>query len=186
MLRPAIFAFAALALAGPAYADCVGDLQSILTRSHNSGPYVVELVSEVMTMTAEMVPPNDIHATLVTKGAPQELTVIGGKGWMKIDGAWTAISDALAAQMAGDIDQAIRAIDQVGNTQCLGKQSFEGADYATFSYEVPGVTSATIYVDSTTNLPAIMLVAEQAPGKTRDTRATYRYDPSITISPPPL
>lgn len=189
MPKLALFALAAIALVSPACADCVGDLKASLTRSHDSGPYAVELVSDHMTMTAEIVPPNDIHATLLAAGAPQEVTIIAGKGWMKVDGTWTSISDMLAAQMAGDISQAVRTLDQVGTTQCLGEQSFEGSDYTTFKYEVTAAgaaSSATIYVDPATNLPAIMLVTEQVAGEAHDTRASYRYDASITISPPVL
>ena len=90
---------AALAFTAPAQADCLADLKSVLVGSLTGGPYVMELVSDDMTMTAEVVPPAAIHAKTLIGGATQEMTVHDGKAWMQMGGTWTAMPDSMAAQM---------------------------------------------------------------------------------------
>lgn len=186
-MRIFLIAAAAIAVAAPAHADCTADLKAILTGSLAAGPYVMEMTTDQMTMTAEFVPPGALHALTNIGGATQEMTVTGGKGWMKIGANWTAMPDTLAAQMTSSIAGAAEMMDQVTLPQCLGTQNFEGKDYLAFKYDfaAPGVeTSSTMYVDPATRLPAIVVGTSTAAGKTTDTRATYRYDPTVTVTAP--
>ncbi|CAN7612837.1 hypothetical protein LJR016_004615 [Devosia sp. LjRoot16] len=180
-------ALSAIAFAAPAQADCLADLKSVLTGSLTGGPYLMELVSDDMTMTAEVVPPASIHATTHIGGATQEMTVHDGKAWMQMGGAWTAMPDSMAAQMTAGISGAAGMIDQVAGAECLGTQNFEGKDYLAFKYDfaMAGVeSSSTLYADPATKLPLLILGTSTAAGKTTATRATYRYDPSVTVSAP--
>ncbi len=189
MSKLAALAVAAICLATPAMAACVDDVKAVLAGSLDGGPYALELTSDDTTMTAEVVPPGAIHARTSFAGGTQEMTVVGGKGWMQMDGKWTPMPDALANQMSLGIEGAASMIDQIGNTRCLGMQNFEGRDYLVFAYDFASTgveTSSTLYVDPGTRLPAIVVGSSTAGGKTTDTRATYRYDPGITVSAPPL
>lgn len=187
MLKATLIALAALAFSAPAQADCLADLKSVLVGSLTGGPYVMELTSDGTTMTAEFVPPSSLHATTRIGGTTQEMTVVDGKGWMQIGGSWKAMPDALASQMTSGIAGAAGMIDQVGDAECLGTQNFEGKDYIAFKYSfaTAGVeSSSTLYVDPATKLPSIVIGSATAAGKTTDTRATYRYDPSVTVAAP--
>ena len=147
----------------------------------------MELTTDQMTMTAEMVPPNAMHSKTVMPEMTQEMTVLDGKAWMERGGAWTAMPDSMAAQMTAGISGAAGMIDQVAGAECLGSQNFEGKDYLAFKYDfaMAGVeSSSTLYADPATKLPLLVLGTSTAAGKTTATRATYRYDPSVTVSAP--
>ena len=180
-------ALAAISLTAPAQADCLADLKAVLAGSLAGGPYVMELTSDGTTMTAEVVPPSAIHATTSIGGATQEMTVLNGKGWMRVGESWTQMPDTMAAQMTTGLEGAAGMLDQVGDAECLGTQNLEGKDYLAFKYSfaMAGVeSSSTLYTDPATKLPAIILGTSTAAGKTTDSRATYRYDPSVTVSAP--
>jgi hypothetical protein len=186
-MRIVLVAAVAIAFAAPAHADCLTDLKSILTGSLAAGPYVMEMTSDQMTMKAEFVPPDALHATTAVAGGTQEITVTGGKAWMKMGGKWMSMPDAVATQMTAAIGGVGSMIDQVTSPECLGTQNFEGKDYLAFKYDfaATGVTSSsTLYVDPATKLPAIVVGTSTAAGKSTDTRATYRYDPSVTVTAP--
>ena len=187
MRNPALIALATIAFAAPAQADCLADLKSVLTGSLTGGPYVMELVSDDMTMTAEVVPPASIHATTHIGGATQEMTVLDGKAWMQMGGTWTQMPDNMAAQMTAGVSGAAGMIDQVAGAECLGTQNFEGRDYLAFKYDfaMSGMeSSSTLYADPASKLPLLVLGTATAAGKTTSTRATYRYDPSVSVSAP--
>ena len=187
MRNPALIALAAIAFAAPAQADCLADLKSVLTGSLTGGPYVMELVSDDMTMTAEVVPPASIHATTHIGGATQEMTVLDGKAWMQMGGTWTQMPDTMAAQMTAGVSGSAGMIDQVAGAECLGTQNFEGRDYLAFKYDfaMSGMeSSSTLYADPASKLPLLVLGTATAAGKTTSTRATYRYDPRVSVSAP--
>lgn len=187
MRNPALITLAIVAFAAPAQADCLADLKSVLTGSLTGGPYVMELVSDDMTMTAEVVPPASIHATTHIGGATQEMTVLDGKAWMQMGGTWTQMPDTMAAQMTAGVSGAAGMIDQVAGAECLGTQNFEGKDYLAFKYDfaMSGMeSSSTLYADPASKLPLLVLGTATAAGKTTSTRATYRYDPSVTVTAP--
>ena len=186
-MRIALAALAVVSLTAPAHADCIGDLKAVLTGSLSAGPYVMELTTDQMTMAAEMVPPNAMHSKTVMPEMTQEMTVLDGKAWMKMGEAWTAMPDAMATQMTAAFTGAAGMMDQVTSAECLGTQNLEGKDYLAFKYDfdIAGAqTTSTLYVDPATRLPAIVIGSATMGGTTTDTRATYRYDPSIIVSAP--
>ncbi len=180
-------AVAALSFAAPAQADCLSDIKDILTRSMTSGPYAMEMTAGDMTMSAEVAPPNAMHSTAALPTMSQEMIVVDGKAWMNAGGNWTALPDSVAAQVTAGLNGAAGMLEQIASPECLGTQNFEGKDYLAFKYTfaATGVDStSTIYVDPATNLPAITVGTSNAAGKVTDTRASYRYDPAIKITPP--
>lgn len=187
MRKTALITLATIAFAAPAQADCLSDLKAVLAGSLTGGPYVMELTTDGTTMTAEVVPPSAIHATTSFGDATQEMTVLDGKGWMRVGETWTQMPDTMAAQMTTGLEGAAGMIDQVGDAECLGTQNLEGKDYLAFKYSfaMSGVeSSSTLYADPATKLPLVILGTSTAAGKTTDSRATYRYDPSLTVSAP--
>ena len=179
-----LVALAAIAVAGPAQADCLAEFKSVLSKAFVGAPYAMELTFDGIEMTAEVVPPSASHATMVTGDETLEMTTLDGKAWMKEGGTWRRMPDELATQIMEGVPG---MIDEIANAECLGTQVFEGNDYVVF--EVGNTvgdaqTSNTFYVDPATSLPSIILETTIVGGKTKTTRATYRYDPDVKITAP--
>ena len=75
------------------------------------------------------------------------------------------------------------------DASCLGEMDFEGGRCPgfTYAYAVAGVSSFnTLYADPATRLPARLESRAEVSGATTETIATYRYDASITLTPPAM
>jgi len=183
-------AFATLAFAVPAQADCLSDIKDILNRSMASGPYSMSVDSPEMKMTSSVVPPGGFHSTIETGGMKQEMIVLDGKAWSNMAGqGWTAMPEAVAAQITSTVLNVAAMNEQIKAPECLGNQNIDGRDLQAFKYEMSmmGVDSTNqLFVDPATGLPAIVETKATVGGQTSETKAVYRYDPSITISPPAL
>lgn len=183
-------AFATLALAVPAQADCLSDIKDILNRSMASGPYAMSVDSPEMKMTSSVVPPGGFHSTIETAGLKQEMIVLDGKAWSNMAGqGWTAMPEAVAAQITSTVLNVAAMNEQIKAPECLGTQNVDGRDLQTFKYEISmmGVDSTNqLFVDPATGLPAIVETKATVGGQTTETKAVYRYDPTITISPPAM
>lgn len=183
-------AFATLAFAVPAQADCLGDIKDILNRSMASGPYAMSVDSPEMKMTSNVVPPGGFHSTIETGGMKQEMIVLDGKAWSNMAGqGWTAMPEAVAAQITTTVLNVAAMNEQIKAPECLGTQNVDGRDLLAFKYDMSmmGVDSTNqLFVDPATGLPAIVETKATVGGQTSETKAVYRYDPSITISPPAM
>jgi len=183
-------AFAALAFTVPAQADCLSDIKDILNRSMASGPYAMSIDSPGMKMTSNVVPPGGFHSTIETGGVKQEMIVLDGKAWSNMAGqGWTAMPEAVAAQIAATVLDVAAMNDQIKAPECLGTQNVDGRDLLAFKYDMSmmGVDSTNqLYADPATGLPAVVETKATVGGQTSETKAVYRYDPSITISPPAM
>jgi hypothetical protein len=190
-MRPlALVTAATLVLVGPAHADCLGDIKDVVSRSMTSGPYSMSVDTADMKMTSNVVPPASFHSTMEMEGMSQEMIIVDGKAWSNMAGqGWTAMPGAVAAQVTSTVLNAVAMADQITAPECLGMQSVDGRDLLAFKYDMSmmGVDSAnTLYVDPGTKLPAIMQTTATIGGQTTETKASYRYDPAITISPPAM
>lgn len=190
-MRIAIFAaLSTLLLAGTAQADCLGDLKDIVTRSMNSGPYEMTVDTAEMKMTSNFVPPGNFHSIVETEGVSQEMIISNGKAWNNMGGqGWVALPDSVAAQVSDSVLNIDTIVGGIQSPECLGNQNVDGRDLATYKYQMSmmGVDSqTTLYVDSATGLPAKMESTSTIGGQTTETKAVYRFDPSITISPPAM
>ena len=83
-----------------------------------------------------------------------------------------------------------QGMKNVKNLQCLGSQTYQGAQYNTFSFdssgETMGIKSSShimMYTDGN-NRPAWMEIDGKAMGKASKTIQHITFDPSITINPP--
>jgi hypothetical protein len=183
-------AFAAIAFAAPAQADCLSDIKDILNRSMASGPYAMTVDSPEMKMTSNVVPPGAFHSTIETGGLKQEMIILDGKAWSNMAGqGWTAMPDAVAAQVTSTVLNVAAMNEQIKAPECLGTQNVDGRDLQAFKYDMSmmGVDSTNqLFVDPATGLPAIVETKATVGGQVTETKAIYRYDPSITISPPAM
>lgn len=183
-------AFAIIAFAAPAQADCLSDIKDVLNRSMSSGPYAMTVDSPEMKMTSSVVPPGGFHSTIETGGLKQEMIVLDGKAWSNMAGqGWTEMPEAVAAQITTTVLNIAAMNEQIKAAECLGTQNVEGRDLQAFKYDLSmmGVDSTNqMFVDPASGLPAIMQSTATVGGQTSETKASYRYDPSITISPPAM
>ncbi len=190
-MRIAILAaLSTLLLAGTAQADCLGDIKDIVTRSMNSGPYEMTVDTADMKMTSNFVPPGNFHSVMQMEGMSQEMIITDGKAWSNMGGqGWMAMPDAVAAQVSETVLNVDAMLGGIKSPECLGNQNVDGRDLAAYKYDMSmmGVDSKnTLYVDPATGLPAILETTSTIGGQTTETKASYRFDPSITISPPAM
>lgn len=176
-------------VAGPAQADCLEDIKTILASSLTSGPYAMELTSEAsgLVINAEIVPPGSMHSKTVTADATSEVTVLDGRAWMNMGAGWTELPDTTADAMMAGFRAADAMLDSVTGETCLGTQTIDGRDLLAFSYDITMatvLTKSTMYVDPATRLPVILETQSEVGGKSTDTRAVYRYDPTIKVVAP--
>lgn len=183
-------ALSTLLLAGTAQADCLDDIKDIVTRSMNSGPYEMKVDTADMQMTSTFVPPGNFHSTMKTQGTVQEMTIVDGKAWSSIAGkGWMALPDSVAAQVSQTVLNVKAIVGGITSPECLGNQNVDGRELTAYKYQLTmmGVDSNnTLYVDPAMGLPALMETTGTIGGQTTETKASYRFDPSITISPPTL
>ncbi len=183
-------AFAAVAFAAPAQADCLSDIKDIVNRSMTSGPYSMSIDSPDMKMTSDVIPPGSFHSKMDIAGTSQEMIIVDGKAWSNMAGqGWTAMPDSVAAQVTATVTNAAAMTDAITAPECLGTQNVEGRDLLAFKYDMTfmGVDSTNqMFVDPASGLPALMQTKATIGGQASETKASYRYDPSITISPPPM
>lgn len=185
---PTVLFLAAL-VAGPAHADCREDIKTILASSLTSGPYAMDMTSEAggLTLTAEVVLPSAMHSKTVVAGTASEMTVLDGKAWMNMGTGWTALPDNTADAMMAGFQAANDMLDSITAEECLGTQTVDGRDLLAFRYDITMatlLTKSTMYADPATKLPVILETQSEVGGKSTDTRAVYRYDPSIKIVAP--
>ena len=110
--------------------------------------------------------------------------------WMKMGGKWTAMPQ-MSGMVQGMVSQGMaQGMKNVKNLQCLGSQTYQGAQYNTFSFdssgETMGIKSSShimMYTDGN-NRPAWMEIDGKAMGKASKTIQHITFDPSITINPP--
>lgn len=180
-------------VAGPAQADCLEDIKTILASSLTSGPYAMEMTSESgdFSIMAEVVPPSAMHSKNVVAGTTSEMTVLDGKAWSDAGTGrgWTALPDSVAAAAMAGFQAADIMLDSITAVECLGTQTIDGRDLLAFRYEMTMsavATKSTMYADPATRLPVIVETQSDVGGKSTDTRAVYRYDPTIKIVAPAL
>lgn len=178
-------------VAGPAQADCREDIKTILASSLTSGPYAMEMTSESgdFSIVAEVVPPSAMHSKNVVAGTTSEMTVLDGKAWSDAGSGWTALPDSVAAAAMVGFQAADIMLESITAEECLGTQTINGRDLLAFRYQMTmsaTTTKATMYADPATRLPVIVETQSEVGGKSTDTRAIYRYDPTIKVVAPAM
>lgn len=181
---------ALMALTSQAKADCMADLKGVMDAHMNAGPYHVSMVMNMGAKTlkneADVILPSSFHM----KSDKMEAIMLKSGTWMKMGGKWMAMPQ-MSGMIQGMVSQGMaQGMKNVKNLQCLGSQTYQGAQYNTFSFdssgEAVGVKSSShimMYTDDN-NRPTWMEIDGKAMGKASKTIQHITFDPSITINPP--
>jgi hypothetical protein len=190
MLKIKIIIIALLAATSQAKADCMADLKAIMDAHMTAGPYHVSMVmntgATTMKNEADVIMPSSFHM----KFDKMEAIMLKSGTWMKMGGKWKSMPQ-MSGMVQGMISQGMaQGMKNIKNLQCLGSQTYQGAQYNTFSFdssgEAMGIKSTShimMYTDDS-NRPAWMEIDGKAMGKASKTIQHITFDSSITINPP--
>ncbi len=177
---------------------CIAEIKAILQASVNSGPFRlvykqentpdgVDLVTQM-----EVVPPNTFHSVGMLDGKPTEMTVVNGKGFLKVGDTWTTLPPEKAAVMTAvfapeTIEPLLSPdVESAGcgtTTMAYGKPVLY---YTVITSTVGPATMITMLVDPETRLPVEISNYPNDGGAPAGIFAInlYTYDPTITIKAP--
>jgi hypothetical protein len=144
-------------------------------------------------ITAEYLPPDRMHQTIMAPGQPAlETVLVGTRAWSRQGGAWEELMPAIAQTIIAQVREGV--VDppkDVGEFDCLGKATIDGKEYLAYrSVEKPEAAAKgaggaplhrTVYVDPATGLPAINIVAEELPGAMPLFKGVYTYPTDLVI-----
>lgn len=190
----AFLATAAAFAATPVLADpCVDEIKAAMGKAMTSGPMRMESTitgATAMSMKGEIVPPANMHAVVDTAGQVIEMTILDGKAWMNMAGAWTELPAAAAAQMTAGFNMAdTSALDAMTDAKCNGTTNVNGKDVLSYSWNlaVDGSTTANrAFVDPANGAPTRMETDVTASGAVTNVVVDYTYDPAVTITAPAM
>lgn len=190
----ALLATAATFAVTPAFADaCVDEIKAAMGKAMTSGPMKMESTitgATAMTMNGEIVPPANMHAIVDTNGQVIEMTVLDGKAWMNMAGAWTELPAAAAEQMTAGFNMAnTDAMDAMTEPQCLGTTNVEGKDVLSYAWKLDVDGNSTVnraHVDPANGAPIRMETDVTTQGVTTNVVVKYTYDPTVTITAPAM
>jgi hypothetical protein len=146
-------------------------------------------------ITAEYLPPDRMHQTIVATGQqPLETTLVGTRAWSRQGGAWEELMPAIAQTVIAQVRATVvEPPKEVGEFECVDKATIDGKEYVAYrSVEQPGAIAKgaggspvhrTVYVDPQTGLPALNIVAEELAGAAPLFRAVYAYPADLVIEP---
>jgi hypothetical protein len=201
------FAVAAVSVAisaGPALsadASCKEAVAAAFMKQRSSNAFTMSAQmhgeSGPVEITAEYMPPDRMHQTIVVEGQePLETTLVGTRAWSRQGGAWEELMPAIAQTVIAQVREAV--VDppkEVGDFQCLDKVTIDGKPYLAYrSIERPDAAAKgaggtpvhrTVYVDPGTGLPALNIVAEEREGATPLFKGTYAYPADLVIEAHP-
>ncbi len=148
------------------------------------------------SMQIDYVLPDRMHQTVTLKLTNQttELILVGDHAWSKQEGGWRPIPQPVAAQLRGQMDDAVvKQQTDIGSYACKGRTQVDGRDVVSYkldSEQEKGSTAAVsqtfrmFYVDALTGLPAgnVLLV----PGHEDKPifKTTYSFPIDLQIEPP--
>lgn len=190
-------------LAGTAAADdkCRGAVADAFNKQRAKPAFTVD--SEMKTgsgpvqIKVQYQPPDRMHQTINAPNQPPLETVLyGNRAYSRQGGAWEELMPAVAQTIIAQVRAA--AVDppkEVGNFDCLGSTTLDGKEYLAYrSVEKHAdaggqagspILHRTIYVDPKTGLPAINLVAAEAPSTEVVFKGVYDYPEKLEIEDHP-
>jgi hypothetical protein len=150
-----------------------------------------------VTINVKYQPPDRMHQIVTAPGqAPLETTLYGNRAYSRQgEGPWEELMPAIAQTIIAQVRAAV--VDppkDVGDFECRGTATLDGKEYLAYrSVEKHGDGTAasaptlhrTIYVDPQTGLPALNLVADEAPGAEAVFKGTYTYPEKLEIEDHP-
>lgn len=190
----ASLATAAAFAATPVLADpCVDEIKAAMGKAMTSGPMRMESTisgATPMSMKGEIVPPANMHAVVDTAGQVIEMTILDGKAWMNMAGAWMELPAAAAEQMTAGFNMAnTDALDSMTDAKCNGTTSVNGKDVLSYSWNLAVNGSSTVtraFVDPASGAPTRMETDVTAQGTVTNVVVDYTYDPTVTITAPAM
>ena len=190
----ALLATAAAFAATPVLADpCVDEIKAAMGKAMTSGPMRMESTiggAAQMSMKGEIVPPANMHAVVDTAGQVIEMTILDGKAWMNMAGAWMELPAEAAAQMTAGFNMAnTEALDTMTEPQCLGTTNVDGKDLKSYAWKLDVEGSSTVnraLVDPANGAPVRMETDVTAQGAVTNVVVNYVYDPAVTITAPAM
>jgi hypothetical protein len=174
---------------------CVAEIKTAVVPPSTLGPY--EVTTDVDSphgdthTVMEVVAPIALHSSSDTGMGITEMTVIDNEGWMAFNGEW----QAMAPEMVGmryvfDDNAAIALFDTLTEAGCHGIVVLDSRPVTKFTYsysvEGSGPISSELYIDAATGMPARSVIASKQDGATITVTSTFRFDATITVTPPVL
>ncbi len=144
-------------------------------------------------ITAQYVPPDRMQQTIVASGQPPlETVLVGTRAWSRQGGPWEELMPAIAQTIIAQVrDAVVEPPKDVGEFECIDKTTVDGKEYLAYrSVEKAGAVAKgsagqpvhrTVYVDPASGLPALNIVAEEAPGAVPLFRGVYAYPTDLVI-----
>jgi hypothetical protein len=197
---PVAVALAALLVTpGLARADCAADFAAVMQAYREAGPRRVETElsftsnklaeSSTRTSIARIVLPDalELHIEDSNGRGRSDAILVGGKGFTKVNGVWTALPDDAVSELHLLFLADGFMGEEPRNVQCLGSRKLGHKAMTVYGFEIPGLPKpmvVTFYVDPATKRPmhATGLSAIQSGGE--DMKVSYTYDPKISVQAP--
>jgi len=146
-------------------------------------------------ITVEYLPPDRMRQTIVAPGqpVPLETVLVGTRAWSRQGTAWEELMPAIAQTIIAQVREAvIEPPKNVAAFECIDKVTIDGTEYLAYrsiekgggeakGSEITRPVHRTIYVDPETGLPAINIVAEDAPDAVPLFKAVYAYPTDLEI-----
>jgi hypothetical protein len=162
------------------------------------GPYHVDTINSSpegdVTISGDVVPPDQMHSTLTTAGTTVEILVYGGQMWMNHGEGWGEPMSGEAVQST--LMQLLQDPDSLNMT--FSNETFAGVDTVNgsptwvytymqsvdFGMGDPIVSDSRLWIEIATGLPVKLEGTATAMGIPSTTTQIITYDSSITITPP--
>jgi hypothetical protein len=197
-----------LGLAGPAFADCKGDVEAAFAKQQQQPAYriVSEMPGEAgkTTVTIDYVRPDKMHQTVVAPGqpAPLETIAIARWAWANQGGGFEELQPQFAQAVTASVRQALsEPVQSAVNFACLGEVAFEGGKYLGYRGSEtngeappdrgvaanPGAKAALeriIYVDTGSGLPAFNIIVSAGQDSEPVVRNAFSYGGNIVVEAP--
>lgn len=172
-------------------------IRAAMRAQGTGGPYHAEstVVSSdgTTTLSADVIPPDQIHSTINVDGGTQEIVVTGGQMWLNDGSGWGEPMSGEAVRSF--LSQLLNDLDAVGmtitNEQFVGVEALDGVPVWVYTYTQafetggdPIVSDSRLWVEITTGLPLKLEGTATAFGTTSTTTQVITYDSTITISAP--
>ena len=198
----ALLGLAVVVIASPVFAaekSSKAEVLEAFTKQRTSKAFTMqaELKGEAgqVTINVEYIPPDRMRQTIVAPGqrAPLETVLVGTRAWSRQGTVWKELMPAVAQTIIAQVRDAVMVPPKdVGEFECRGTETVDGKEYLAYR-SVEKQTGApkgstitrpvhrTVYVDQETGLPAINIVAEDAPDAEPIFKGVYAYPNDLEI-----
>lgn len=185
--------------AGDAQAPIAGDdpvavVSNAMAAQFNGGPYravtTVESEGTITEMTAEVVPPANMH--MIIGGGNMEVILLDGTLWSKTGGSeWMQMGSPDMMQGMFDMISGQIERSELTNVQFVGSEPVMGEQTDAYTFtstlgegEQVMVSEVKLWISQASGLPVRMESTSSGAGVTSKATQTIEYDSTITIEAP--